>query len=701
MHFKQLPYLISRNKWLLAGFPLTLAVVVFVFTMHMKREYTSSTLIYTGLVSGYTLETGENSRMDYLAVNNAFDNLINTARARATVEEVGVRILAQHLLMTGENAKYANQETLNALNRVIPSELKTRLVAEDVEQTVQNIYAEYDQEEKPVVDLLTDKNGIYSEIGISSRLKASRMGTSDMIELKYTAQDPGVALQTLKILTDIFLGRYRKIKVEETGSVVAYFEEQLKKALEKLRGGEERLKTFATENRIINYYEQTKYISAQQRDIELEIHEEKSSLAAAQAAFQELDEKLAIRKDIALKSSQINQLRDSLSHVSSRLTMLQVDEAADPAKLANLRRQATLMEDKLKQDIALLYNANNTKEGIPSKALFEEWINSLISIDKSKARLKVMEQVRKDYQRFYDKFAPLGSGLNRLEREVGVAEREYLEILHSLNMSKLRERNLEFSSKLRIIDPPVFPLKPEPSKRLLLVVASFLVGLMLCSGYVVAKEYFDTTVRNPERASRLTGLSFAGALPLYHKRYRRVNYAQLEKKLLNFCAGKINFNLPAGPVQAPRFIVLFSIRNDEGKTYLGHRLADRLNRSGSPTLLCEPLNRLKPFHESTLPYKLPANFSSVTSLQELTNRTLNSYHYVILEIPSIINHPLPVELIQKADLSLLLLEAGRKWEEADAFSLARYKEIARNPVMLLLNKVEPDQLAGVVGKVST
>lgn len=699
MSFLQLKRIIGEHKWLLLFFPLALALLVFLFTLKMKREYTSNTLIYTGLVSGYTLETGENSRIDYVAINNAFDNLINTVRSRATIEEVGVRLLAQHLMMQKANPKFACQATLDNLNEAIPVSLKARLVDKDsYEKTIQNIYNAYDREEKAITDLLNSKEGYYSELSISTRLKATRVGSSDMVEISYTAYDPGVAQQTLKILTEIFLGRYRKIKVEETGSVVAYFEEQLKKALDKLRDGENRLKDFSTENRIINYYEQTKYISAQQRDIELEINEEKSNLAASQAAFQELNEKLSIRKEVALKSTQINQTRDSLSSLSSKLTVLQADGNADPSKVASIKRDISLMEDKLKQDISLLFNTNNSKEGIPSKVLFEEWVNALIATDKSKARLAVMNKVRKEYQRFYDQFAPLGSGLNRLEREVGVAEREYLEILHSLNMSKLREKNLEFSSKLRIIDAPVFPIKPEPSKRLLLIIASLLAGFVLSGGYAVAKEHLDTTIKNPERASKLTGLPFAGALPLYTNK-RRINFAQIERRLLNQCMSKLQLKTHKSSPHSPQFIVMFSTRQEEGKTHFGNRLADKLNRSGNPTLLCEPLNKFKPIDNSALQYKLPANFSSVTSLQELTNRTLNSYNYVILEIPAIINHPLPIELIQKADLSLLLVSADRSWDEADAYSLARYKEIARNPVFVALNKVEVDELESIIGKI--
>lgn len=692
--------LLKEHKWLLLFFPLTLALLVFVFTSGMRRQYTSKTVVYTGLVSGYTLENAEGSRVDYLAINNAFDNLINTVRSRITIEEVGVRLLAQHLLMKNENLKIASAETLNELHAAIPNDVRARLTdKKSFPNTVQNIYQAYNQGEKSIVDILTSKDGYYSELGISSRVKAERVGTSDMVEISYTAYDPAVAQYTLKILTSIFLGRYRKIKAEETGSVVAYFEEELKKALERLRAGEDRLKDFSTENKIINYYEQTKYISAQQRDIDLEIQEEYSNLAASEAAFKKLDDKLSIRKEITLKSAQMNKDRDKISELSSKLTTMEVNPEADRHKLSDLKREISMMEDKLKQDISSLYDSNNSKEGIPSKALFEDWIDALIAVDKGKARIKVMDEIKRGYQKFYVQFAPLGSGLNRLEREVGVAEREYLEILHSLNMSKLRERNLEFSSKLRIIDSPIFPLKSNPSKRIILIIGSFLAGMLLCAGFVIVKEYFDATIRDPERAEKLTGLPFAGALPLADGQNISARYTQIERKLLNHCIGKLKMLSHTYTGEKPFVIVLFSVLDEEGKTYFGSRLADKLNRTGSSTLLCEPVSKLKQSDSTALQYKVPANFSSATSLQGLTDRSLSNYDYVILEIPSIINHALPVEIIRQANLSLMLVSADRAWEESDSYSLSRYKEVAGHPIQLLLNKVKISYLEGIIGKI--
>jgi GTPase Era involved in 16S rRNA processing len=58
-----------------------------------------------------------------------------------------------------------------------------------------------------------------------------------------------------------------------------------------------------------------------------------------------------------------------------------------------------------------------------------------------------------------------------------------------------------------------------------------------------------------------------------------------------------------------------------------------------------------------------------------------------------------VQLIQQADLSLVLVSADRTWDEADTYSLSRFKEVAARPVLLLLNKVKMVYLEGIIGKI--
>jgi uncharacterized protein involved in exopolysaccharide biosynthesis len=68
---------------------------------------------------------------------------------------------------------------------------------------------------------------------------------------------------------------------------------------------------------------------------------------------------------------------------------------------------------------------------------------------------------------------------SKLEREVETAEKEYLNLLHNLNQAILRENNLELSENISVIDDAAMPFVPNPSKRLMLIIAAVLASVIL------------------------------------------------------------------------------------------------------------------------------------------------------------------------------------------------------------------------------
>jgi capsular polysaccharide biosynthesis protein len=559
MSFPQLIRLIKNHLILVVFLPLLIAALVFFLTRNEKREYTANTLIYTGLLSGYTIESGQGSRIDYLTVNNDFDNLINTVKSRSTLEEVGVRLLATHLMLPQPKPAIANAQTLKHLQTVIPESVRKQVVdPSSLERTMANIYR-YAQIPKNVIaeKLLNTNDEPYSAKGITAKLTAAREGTSDMVRLSYLSNDPAVVKQTLELITLVFMRRYREIKVSETGNAVAYFEEQPGKATGKLAGSEERMKAFSTGNKIINFYEQTKYVSARDRDIDLGIQKEKT-----------------------------------------------------------------------------------------------------------------------------DQFAPIGSTLNRLEREIGVAEREYLKILHGLNQSKLREQNLLLSTNLKVLDAPKFPDKPEDSNRILLTVMAFIVGFVLAIGFIIGKAYFDKSIKNPERAEQFTGLRFTGALPSFHPDKKQVAWAAVERQTLNQIISK----LKKWSNQQTQVVVVASSGEGEGKSFFTKKLVRQLNQCGIRSII-------KPAAEFQLQprYEFAGDFEED---DELFN-SFEKYQYVFVEIPALLHEPIPTEITKKAAFTLWICDATRAWTTADRYVLTAYQDTILTPIGLVLNRMALDDMDAI------
>ena len=339
-------------------------------------------------------------------------------------------------------------------------------------------------------------------------IKATRLGFSDMVKVEYTSEDAFITKTTLDLLAEVFLNKYRGMRNGEVNGVVKYFEGQTQQALERLEKEELSLKNFRTTNRVINFYEQTKYIADQKEDYEKRESQIQMDLQGYLSALAKVEKKLNNRALIQLKSDLVVKARNELSsqYNSMGISLVKgenIDEAQN-AKVEELKKN-------LKDNIQGLYELNNSTEGVPGKNLLDQWLELTVSVEESTSKLNVLERTKADFEKIYDQFAPMGSDLSKLERGVDVAEKEYLNLLHNLNQAKLRDRNSEVTENISITDPPDMPAVPNSSKRSLLVIVGALSCFIIVLVILVLKEFMDDSISNPLRFLKLSGIKTATA----------------------------------------------------------------------------------------------------------------------------------------------------------------------------------------------
>jgi hypothetical protein len=270
--FSQIIKLFFRIKYWLIFLPLFAALIAIMETRHLKREYEVSTTIYTGIASGFTIESGiEAGRVDWSSVNNGMDNLISIIKSKATLRNVSLRLYTQHMIY-GDSTKdnnYIQAQNYRNLLRITPKEVRALIDKSSEERTIENLNR-YEKASPTnfVYGLFNWFHHHYSYTALS-RIEVKRIFNSDMLEIKFSADDPGVAYNTLIILSDEFAKQYKLLRFGETNDVVEYFRNELIRHANKLRNTEDSLTDYSVENRVINYEEQTKQIATLAKEYDL------------------------------------------------------------------------------------------------------------------------------------------------------------------------------------------------------------------------------------------------------------------------------------------------------------------------------------------------------------------------------------------------------------------------------------------------
>lgn len=674
MNLIQFIRLLQRNILFLIFVPLLLAGMVFMLTKHQAKKYSSNTTIYTGIASGYSIGSQSDSRIDYFGVNNAFDNLINIINSRSTLEEVSLTLFARCMMLDKADPYFISEQSFNELQSIVPAEVKNLIDKKSVDQSVMKLKTMMNIDATNFVYELVNLSHPFFGVDAISGIRAFRIASSDMIEILYESSDPGICRATLEILSSVIIKNYSGIKANQTDAVVSYFEDQLNKSNNRLKGAEDELLQFNQKNKIINYYEQTKSISGQKTDLELQHQNELMAMKGAESIIKNLEEKLTNTQKIILKNEEITNKRNELSRITSAITFLEVYADSLQSKTSEieaLKTQSKKIADELNVLLQTIFIYKNEKGGLTSDQILTDWLQNTVVYEESKARIMVMNTRINDFQKEYETFAPLGAILKRIEREINVAEQEYLSLLHGLSLAKLKQQDLQLSSNIKPIDPAYFPITPEPSKRKILVAAAGMFGFILVIFLIILMEYFDANIKTPSRIEKSTGLKVAGVYPVIGQSNGTNGLAYVETRAMDWISQKVKQKAGVNSIQdGPTHILLFSTQAAEGKSTLGTALSAKLTAQGKRVVylnFSSPIERLNQEFElkNIRPDERFSEFADYRNKTAGIDTEMQNPDFVLIEIPDLLSHSFPTNLLSLFDQAYLVCRANREWTEAD------------------------------------
>ena len=666
--------------------PLVLGTTIFLLTRHEKKTYTSESTIYTGIASGYTLNG--NAETDFFTTNNAFDNLLNLIKSRETKEEVAFQLLAHHLQMRDElNPELLNWNSLSRLHGLLPEALRRKLTGPTLAETLHRVRAYANaNDSNELYKLLNSFDPTYS-VDALGHVNASRIQSSDLIKLDYEAEDPAICRHTLQLTTQVFSEKYRGLRMDQTATVIRYYEGETAKALRALNAAEDKFLAFNRDNDIINYYEQTKYIAGEREGLYADITKIQLQYAAAQARLAAVERKLAGRNAALLSTGELLSQRRQLEQLQAQLAQQQVSarlgsSGAGAASAQALAQQIEQLSQAMRATVTEVYAKINSVEGLPSKSLVDEWLRNMLETTDNQAKMSVMLRRQQEFMAEYHKMAPLGATLKRIEREIELTQQTYLTLLKSLNDSRASQQNNKLTTDLKVVAPPFLPLHAKGGKRMVLVAGGAFGGFFCVAATLLGLGLLDKSLRRPSIAAARTGLPVLGVLPPAEApdSFRTRALEHLTRQLLR------RVGAHAGP--APYVVGVASMRGREGKTPLVQQLAARCQILGLHTLAMYPTGTALPTTTAeTDALFYPAELAAVQrqNLAALTQGRAAEAQLVLLELPALLEAAYPVALLPELHLLLLTLSAARSWEEKDVTALAELRRETAAPVEAVLS----------------
>lgn len=676
--------------WLVWGSLLVTGAVIY-FTQFLPFTYTVNSQIYAGVTNETNLD---GSRV--VNVGSTFDNLINIAKSKSTLEKVSLRLLATNLVHGEEwnDNQYIKAKHYRQLLRSAPKEVLSLVDRNSVEKTTENLQ-KYRKENGRnfVYGMFSRPVPFYGQNALKS-IDIKRLDNSDLLNISYTCEDPGIAQHTVKLVEDELLKAYEILRFSATNNVIAYFEEQVRLAKELLTREEDDLMNYNVAKQVINYNEQTKALAITKYQVDDREELTTRTYESAVALRQMLEDKMDIRAKIIRDNTNLLQQLEKVTNLNQKILEEEIFTSDK-----NYNNNKNLIQNKAelkKTEQAISHLSDNlneynfTKEGVGIENMVIEWLLACVNEAKAKAELKVLQERKNDIADQFQTFSPVGTQVKRKERAVGIAEDTYRQQLHGLSEAHLRLQNIKMTTaNLQVIAPPDFPLEDNGRKRMFYIIVAFVSSLVFISAYFLIIELLDRTLRDAERSHRLTGLPVIAAFNGISNLKFRGFLKACNRRAAAYSCRQLNKYLAVG---RPTVINLLSMEEREGKSFLAKYFIDYWRTENLNVRLVKAGVEFETDTQTYVQARQLSDFWQLNSAEQTPD-------IILVEYPAPSVATLPLAVIKQADFNLLIANAARLWGKDDDVRLKSMREVLGDtPMALYLNNADRDVVESFTGE---
>ena len=687
--FRYFVRFLYKIRWYLAILPLIAMIVAWFLTRNLEHTYNANTTIYTGMLTGYNLEGGSGIAGGNAQVN--MENLKLIISTQTTIHEVSLRLFAR-CMMYGNPYKdnnYITAEHFRQLDASVPPDVKALINHQSEKATYANLKAHEKAMQSNYLYGIVNNHQYFGVNNITARLKVLQINNSDLIDIGYSCNDPGICYNTLDILNKVFASQYQQLRYGETQKVIKFFESEVRKIYKTLTHAENDYIKYNVKHNIINYSEQTKQLAALEGQQQVFRNELLMSKKTTEALIKYLQRQLGDRQKVIESNQEFTKMVREISRLQSRISNLRLMSSEEGGSESEAQIELAKAEKKLKaatdevRALTKTIEKNNysTDTGVKASELIDKWLTQVLKLEETNAQLTAQDIMRDDIDRQYRKYSPIGATIDRKNRHIGFIEANYIEMLRALNAARLRQRNLQMSTAtLNIVNPPTFPMGYQPTNRIMYMLGAFMLTFIFTALYFFVIEMLDRTLRDRMRSERITKIPVMGCFPKESNlRYRRFNkmisdmaLRQLSKALLPyFKEGQQNV------------LNLLSTDAANGKSVLAQELESYWTSIGLQV-------RRLTYDEDFLAED--SRYIMAKDIKDLCPDILPN-EIAIIEYPNLDDNSISTSLLNLGTVNLMVTRANRTWKDVDQKALKDLQARLENKDSLFMYLTEASRYA--------
>lgn len=325
---------------------------------------------------------------------------------------------------------------------------------------------------------------------------------TNVMEIRFRAGEAAQSAAIVNKIIEVYVD-YRS-EVYNESEEYKFFEEQMRVADEKLRELEQGLADYKDQEKIVSPEMHSEILHSKLLDYEKSLTIVRTKRIGKEAKLAVIKEKMNSGMYINIPSTEaseyyaqenyINQLKAELLDMEIRRDKLLLRYKPAYEEVVELEQNIASVKTKIKGELEHIVDQ---EESIIEALRAEE-----LALQRS------VEQINRDIQSFSQREYEF----NQLNRGIDDNREIYSILLKQREEARISLSKLERDAKIRVISPPVVPLKPVAPQKAVILFLAMMFGFSAAIGIAFILEYFNHSIHSIEELQQYSGVKVLGAV---------------------------------------------------------------------------------------------------------------------------------------------------------------------------------------------
>jgi polysaccharide biosynthesis transport protein len=442
--------------------------------------------------------------------------------------------------------------------------------------------------------------------------KIKAISGADILQISYTSSYPTYASAIVNAVINEYIASNVSANREEAAAARRFITSQLPQTEAAVRQAELDLRRFKERDNIIVLSQEAGQAVTDIGNLQTQLDQARVAFADANARSAQFRRQMGVSPQAAVdlgalrKSTGVQEVLTKLQTAQSQLAIERTRYRDNHPTVVNLRQQVNSLNGLLNQRVGEVVTPG-TKVPVGKlqpddlkQTLIASYLQSEVDLTGLSERINQLSSLQAKQKARATSLPRLETTQRELERQLKAAQTTYETLLAKLQEVQIAEN--QRVGNVRLVQPASIPSKPSPSRKVLIMAAGSIAGLLLGAAMALLLDLLDQSVTSLKAVREQFDVSLLGVIPQGDRTPHRLTHgsAKVERHtpiILSRDRGEAigqtayqrlqtNLSFLCGD-RGLKSIVVTSAIDSEGKSEVAANLAVEMAQSGRRILLVD------------------------------------------------------------------------------------------------------------------